>query len=74
MDRPTLPAPMSANDIYMLDMCISLRILADAAIAPVPLPVATPDALTALREPATAPTTKRKAVSRDDIQAETRGG
>jgi hypothetical protein len=59
---------MSAHDIYLHDICVSLRLLVDAALAqPEPAPAAQ---VTELREPTPAP--KRKAVTRDELQADAR--
>jgi hypothetical protein len=74
MNRPTLPAPMSDNDIFLLDICLSLRALVDLAQPPAPAPAPEPETV-ALREPAAqqpAPTKRAKTVTRDDLQAAAR--
>ena len=71
MNRPTLPAPMSDNDIFLLDICLSLRALVDLAQPVQPTPA--PD-LTALREPAPGAKPGRKApITRDDLIAHATG-
>lgn len=76
MDRIDLPSPMSANDIYMHDQCISLRTIADllaalVAVKTVPPPPPPPayDVVVPLREPAPepepAPAKPPKAAKRD---------
>lgn len=63
---------MSATDLYMLDICISLRLLVDAALAqPDPAPAAQ---VSDLREPvAQTEPVRKKPRTRDDLQADARG-
>jgi hypothetical protein len=75
-DRTPLPTPATAIDMYLNDIALSLRIVADLVTAsqePEPAPPSdTAAAVTELREPeppATAPA-RRKTVTRDDLQAQ----